>query len=91
MSPVIADKPERISLLNPVETATAMIMTRKLTAMEIIATLPLKRSLFAMKKDTFIGYFTAFNASRRPFANIFSFSEPYWTIIARYFFSALMF
>ena len=51
MSPDIMEIPERISLRNPADTDTAIIITTKLTAMETIAILPLKRSLPAMKSE----------------------------------------
>lgn len=62
MSPDIIEIPERISLRNPADTDTAIMMTRKLTAMETIAILPLKRSLPAMKSEASMNYF-AFMAS----------------------------
>ena len=54
MSPDISDKPFLTSWRKPDETETAMIITRKLTAIEITAIFPLKRSLPAMKKDASI-------------------------------------
>ena len=54
MSPDISDKPFLTSWRKPDETETAMIITRKLTAIEITAIFPLKRSLPAMKNDASI-------------------------------------
>ena len=50
-SPETEETPSRISCLNPDETATAIIITRKLTAMETIAMFPLKLILFAINLD----------------------------------------
>ena len=49
MSPDISDRLERSSPRKPDEMATAVIITKKLTAIHIIAIFPLKRSLDAMK------------------------------------------
>ena len=51
MSPVNEDRPFLISFLKPPDTDTAIIITRKLTAIHAVAILPLKRSLLAMKYD----------------------------------------
>ena len=63
MSPQKDATPLRISLRNPDDIETEMIMTRNEMAMQIIAIFPLKRSRPAMKPDAFI-YFLA-SASRR--------------------------
>ena len=56
-SPVMADRPDRISFRNPEDTATAIIITRKLTAMDTIAIFPLKRNRPAMKNEASIPLF----------------------------------
>jgi hypothetical protein len=54
MSPEIDDKPLRISFLNPADTATAMIITRKLTATETMAMPPLNLRRLDMNKEASI-------------------------------------
>ena len=51
MSPVQEEMPSRISCLKPEETETAIIITKKETAMETTAMLPPKRIRPAMKPD----------------------------------------
>lgn len=55
-SPAMEDTPSLTASLNPDDTATATIITRKLTAMQAIAILPLNFNFPAMKRAAFMIY-----------------------------------